>query len=260
MKLSRVFAITYRLLIQYHKDFNKLASAFFWPGFDMIVFGFMIAGIPSTIQDPELTKGLLINIALWPIVNRGSLTLSLSLFEELRSQNVASLFSTPLTIGEWILGSIIEGFISSLFVALMCGGIAKSIFNISILDAGFLLVLVGFFGFLTGVAISCITTAALFIWGSRVQTIIWMAGWAFALISGIFYPIETLPFALQKAAYMFPLHYLFSNIRSFISTGQWSIETLLIGISLSIIYSIVLGALLIAAYHYSKKQGLHRLI
>ncbi len=260
MKLYRIWAVTYRLLIQYHKDFNKLASVFYWPGFDIIVFGFMITGIQCTTSDPLATKGLLINIALWPLVNRGSLTLSLSLFEEIRSQNIAGLFSTPISFSEWIAGSILEGLISSIAVVLMCGFIVSSMFNVSILDAGWLLIPIITFGFFTGVAISCITTAALFIWGSSVQTIIWMAGWAFALISGIFYPIETLPPILQKVAFCFPLQYLFSNIRTYINTGTWSIETLMIGSFLTIFYMVILGIGLIASYRYSKQLGLHRLI
>ncbi len=260
MNLHRIWAVAYRLLIQYNKDFNKLASIFYWPVLDIIIFGFMVTGIQTAQLDPLATKGLLINIALWPLVNRGSLTLSLSLFEELRSRNIANLFTTPLSIYEWIAGSILEGLISSLFVLLVCGIILWKLFGIIVLDAGLILIPIGFFGFITGIAISFLTTSALIAWGSRFQTIIWMAGWGFGLISGIFYPIETLPIALQKAAYFFPLHYLFSNIREIISTNQCNLAYLAFGIGTSIIYFLCAGALFIAAYHYSKKQGLNHLI
>ncbi len=260
MKWHRIWAVAYRLLIQYNKDFNKLASIFYWPVLDIIVFGFMITSIATTQNNPLTTHGLLINIALWPLVNRGSLTLSLSLAEELRSQNLTNLFTTPLSIYEWILGSILEGALSSLAVLSICGGILWGLFHINILDAGLLIIPVGIFGFLTGIAISFLTTAALIIWGTRFQTIIWMAGWGFGLISGIFYPIESLPKFLQNAAEFFPLHYLFSNIREFVSTQQFSWENLFIGIVGTLGYFIFCGALFLMAYKYSKKQGLNQLI
>ncbi|KKT02285.1 MAG: ABC-2 type transporter [candidate division TM6 bacterium GW2011_GWF2_43_17] len=256
MKWHRIWAVAYRLLIQYNKDFNKLASIFYWPVLDIIVFGFMI----TSISQPTENNGLLINIALWPLVNRGSLTLSLALFEELRSQNLANLLTTPLTIYEWIAGSILEGALSSLAVLGVCSGILWGLFHVNVLEAGLLIIPVCIFGFLTGVAISFLTTAILIAWGTRFQTIIWMAGWGFGLISGIFYPIENLPGFLQSAAQLFPLHYLFSNIREFVSTQQFTLFNLLIGILGSIGYFLCCGALFLLAYKYSRKQGLNHLV
>lgn len=260
MKLYRIWAVAYRLLIQYHRDFNKLASILYWPILDIVIFGFMITGIQGTNFAPEITKGLLISVAFWPVVNRGSMTIALSLFEELRSKNLANLLTTPLSIYEWILGSIVEGLLSSIVVILICGLILWTLFSISILDAGIILLPIGIFGFLTGIAISFLTSAVLIRWGTRVQTIIWMSGWAFGLISGVFYPIETLPSFLQTAARGFPLHYLFSNIRSIIAVNTFSLNNLLIGMALSLFYFLLFGGLFLLTYEQSKETGLNNIL
>jgi len=87
-------------------------------------------------------------------------------------------------------------------------------------------------------------------------------GWPIPLIlsifSGVYYPISTLPPALQIVAKLMPPCYIFQSMRIILSTGSFSTDlyvNLLISTSLAVVFLLATYKVFIITYHYNLKTG-----
>ena len=260
MKLHRILAISYRHLSEFKRDFNRVSVVFYWPAIDILLFGYVSLWLAKSgagqANEPII---LLTNTVLWQVVNRSSLGLSLDLLEELWTKNIANIFASPLTLPEWFTGVLIECWILNLFLLTYCGSLAFAVYGVNILMLGWWLAAAIFLAFLTGLVMGLFATSCVLVWGRRVQSIVWMLGWGFSVISGAFYPLAILPPWLQKTATYFPFKSAFISIRTLIETGQQPWHEFTTGLMLNGMY-LVLGFVLFAsAFRYSKRNSLERL-
>lgn len=260
MKWYRIWAMVVRHLTQLPTDFNKLSSIIYWPLIDIVLFGFVGIWMSKGKADTSYAAVLVSGIVIWQIVNRSSLSVSLNLLEELWSRNITNLFATPLSIGEWIMSVVVEGVLVTIALFLLCFGIVYLIYGFSLFVLGWWLIPLIILAFISGLSIGLISGSCIFYWGQRVQSLVWMAGWAFAVFSGAFYPIAVLPYWMQKAAYCLPLSYIFTAIQKIILAKETPVYELATGMSICIPYFVFSIALFSWTFFLSKKRGLARLM
>ena len=200
MKWHRIWAMVVRHLRQLPSDFNKLSSIVYWPFLDIVIFGFVGSWVDSFTMLDTTKLILITNVVLWQIVVRADFGVSLNLLEEIWAHNISNLFSTPLTIWEWICATFIEGIIMLLGITAFCGIVVYLLYGYNIISLGFWLVPIIFLMFLSGLSIGFFTSSLLIYWGARIQTLAWMIGWIFAPVSGAYHPITVLPECLQTVA------------------------------------------------------------
>lgn len=260
MKWHRIWAMVVRHLRQLPSDFNKLSSIVYWPFLDIVIFGFVGSWV-DTFTELDATRLILItNVVLWQIVVRADFGVSLNLLEEIWAQNVCNLFSTPLTIWEWISATFIEGVIMLFSITLFCATLVYVLYGYSLLSLGIWLLPIVFLMFLSGLAIGFFTSSLLVYWGGHIQTLAWMIGWIFAPVSGAYHPISVLPQALQTIAQHLPFYYATESVRVVLEqTGESPAHFLLHGYLLITIYLSLSITLFVTMFNGSKKRGLHRL-
>lgn len=260
MKWHRIWAIVVRHLRQLPSDFNKLSSIVYWPFLDIVIFGFVGSWVDSFTMLDTTKLILITNVVLWQIVVRADFGVSLNLLEEIWAHNVSNLFSTPLTIWEWICATFIEGVIMLFGITAFCGAVVYALYGYNILSLGFWLVPIIFLMFLSGLTIGFFTSSLLIYWGVRIQTLAWMIGWIFAPVSGAYHPITVLPQFLQSVAHFLPLFYATQSIRVLFEGSAENPSLLLIkGYGLILIYLSISITLFVTMFKYSKQRGLHRL-
>lgn len=260
MTWHRIWAIAYRHLVQLPTDFNKLSSVIYWPFIDIVLFGFIglwSAQKSGQANDPFV---LLTGIVLWQVVNRASLGVALNLLEELWSRNLTNLFATPLKLSEWIASIIVEGLIVLSMLIMFCISVVYVMYGYNILVLGWWLIPMVLLAFMSGLSIGFFSGISIVYWGQRVQSLVWMASWAFSVVSGAFYPIHILPLWLQKIAYSMPLCYVFTAAEKVIRTGASPVNELLTGFALSVGYLTVTLIIFVQVFRISKKRGLARLM
>lgn len=111
MKIYRVKAIIYRHLYNYRHSLDKLVDTFYWPTIDILIWGLTSIWIRENSQISDLMVILLTGLVFWQFVWRGQYEFTVNLLEEMWNQNLVSLFATPLTVREWILGAMGLGLI-----------------------------------------------------------------------------------------------------------------------------------------------------
>ncbi len=138
---------------------------------------------------------------------------------ERETGELARLFMTPTSVSTIIGGKIAAKLLIELVRALILIFMAVLLFNVSI-KGGFLqtfiVLVVGalcFVGF--GIMLSARTSTQ-----EDYAQISLPFSMPMMFVSGVFYPIETMPWILQKLAYIFPLTYLNDAMRGIMLKGQ----------------------------------------
>lgn len=138
---------------------------------------------------------------------------------ERETGELARLFMTPTSVSTVIGGKIAAKLLIELVRALILIFMAVILFNVSI-KGGFLqtfiVLVIGalcFVGF--GIMLSARTSTQ-----EDYAQISLPFSMPMMFVSGVFYPIETMPWILQKLAYVFPLTYLNDAMRGIMLKGQ----------------------------------------
>lgn len=138
---------------------------------------------------------------------------------ERETGELARLFMTPTSVSTVIGGKIAAKLLIELLRALILIVMAILLFNVSIKGGilqTFIVLVVGalcFVGF--GVMLSARTQTQ-----EDYAQIVMPFSMPMMFVSGVFYPIETMPWILQKLAYIFPLTYLNDAMRGIMLKGQ----------------------------------------
>ena len=120
MSRSRVMAIVWRHVYNFRHSADKLFDMFYWPVMDLILWGLTSKYILEMTNDaPDVMKVLLSGLVFWQVVWRSQYEVTINLLEEMWSYNMVNLFSTPLTLIEWIGGIMMIALIKLAF----CGDI-----------------------------------------------------------------------------------------------------------------------------------------
>lgn len=138
---------------------------------------------------------------------------------ERETGELARLFMTPTSVSTIIGGKIAAKLLIELVRALILIFMAVLLFNVSI-KGGFLqtfIVLV--IGALCFVGFGIMLSARTSTYEDYAQISLPFS-MPMMFVSGVFYPIETMPWILQKLAYIFPLTYLNDAMRGIMLKGQ----------------------------------------
>ncbi|WP_407416583.1 ABC transporter permease [Methanobrevibacter sp.] len=138
---------------------------------------------------------------------------------ERETGELARLFMTPTSVATVIGGKIAAKLLIELVRALILIFMAILLFNVSIKGGVLQTFIVLVFGALCFVGFGIMLSA-------RTQTqedyaqVVMPFSMPMMFVSGVFYPIETMPWILQKLAYIFPLTYLNDAMRGIMLKGQ----------------------------------------
>ncbi len=259
VNFNRIRALIKRNFLLTFRGIDTLTDFFYWPLFDILVWGFTGSWMARGTSNPDLAVIILSSLVLWQAVYRTNLDVSYNFFSEMWSRNVINLFVTPLTIQEWTCATMIMGGLNSFICALFGMTAVWLLYGIFIPAIGpwFLVLFVSLF--FSGWTIGLFTASVLASYGGQAQKLIWVMGWLFVPFVGIFYPIEIMPLWAQTVAYCVPMTYFFKVLRIFIESNRIDFWLLFYGFILSFVYFIIGVVSFIYFFNRSKQRGLARL-
>ncbi len=258
MEFYRIWAIILRHLLITFRAVHRTIDILYWPLLNIVLWGCNSLWHEQN-ESPLITFMLLTALLFWQILFRANMEVCASLLEELKSNNFCNIFSTPITLGEWMVAVIFIGFLKSIFTFIFGTTCIWLLYSLNILSIGWSLI--PFVALITicGWSVGYLTASCIITWGQQVEGLMWVIVWAFVPLSGIFFPVSILPSWLQAIAYCLPQPYLFEGIRSLISTGFMPTALLLKGLILSLLYFMISLYFFKNLFEKSKDVGLARL-
>lgn len=234
----RVSAILLRHLYVLRHSWPRLLELAYWPMVQMILWGFVTLFFVQHSSWVAQAAGVLISaVLLWDVLFRSNLGVSVTFMEEMWARNLGQLFASPLRPYELVVALGLMSLIRTVISVLPAMVLAIPLFGVSVFALG--LPLAAFFAnlLLFGWSVGWIVSALVLRFGLGAESLAWVAVFAIAPLSGVYYPIDVLPAWLQPVAWAMPPAYVFEGMRAVLFEHEVRPGLLLAGFGLNVVYA-----------------------
>jgi ABC-2 type transport system permease protein len=254
--LRRVYALVLRHTYLLRSSGPRILELVYWPTVQMILWGFITMFLINHSSWIAQASGVLLSaVLLWDVLFRSQLGVSLVFMEEMWSRNLGQLFVSPLRPSELGCALITMSLIRTLIGVGGAALIAIPLFHYSIFSLG--LPLLAFFINLIvmGWAIGLLVSGIVLRYGLGAESMAWIAIFAVQPISGVYYPISTLPEWLQYVAAILPSSHVFEGMRAVLFDRVFRVDMLLNAAFLNVIYLAAGFASFLAFFKIARVRG-----
>lgn len=255
--LVRIGAMTLRYAYLLRGSWPRILELAYWPTVQMILWGFITQFYIGQSHWLAQAGGVLITgVLLWDVMFRSQLGVTLPFFEEMYSRNLGHLFVSPLRPYELLFALLIISLLRTVIGVGAAAVLAIPFYGFSIFDLG--LALLAFFTnlLIMGWALGLLVAGLVLRYGLGAESLAWVAVFALAPISGIYYPIATLPEWLQPVALALPSAHVFEGMRAVFLNGVFRFDLLAQAIALNIIYLAVGAGVFLWLFGRARRLGL----
>lgn len=255
--LKRIYAIFLRQVFIFKKSASHIVGLFYWSTVDLLLWGFITIYLSRIgTSNFAFVAVILGTIILWNFLTRVQHGISVSFLEDVWTRNFINLFSSPLTLHEYILGLVLTSIATSLISTFLMAGFAWFLFAYNIFQFGFLLLPFIAILFFLGWALGLLSVAIILRLGPSSEILAWSIPALLGPISGVFYPISALPNVIQTVAAFVPISHVFEGMRQVVLTGSFDAGRLFLAGILSLIFFLAAYWLLVRSYRRVLRLGL----
>jgi len=257
MSLTRTLAIVLRQAYLIRGSFSRMFPLFAWVAIDMILWGFITRYLNSVSASGfNFVPVLLGAVLLWDFLVRVMQGVTMAFFEDVWSRNFLNIFATPLSIADYLGGLVLTSVtVSSVGLAVMLA-LATTIFGLSFLAYGIVIIPYLAILFLCGIALGIAASAAVLRLGPAAEWFIWPLPAVISPFAGVFYPLATLPKWMQAVAALLPPSYVFEGMRAVVAGQPASLDSALWGGGLAVFYLLAACWFFSRTYRYAVRTGL----
>src|SRR3990167_2765383 len=235
--LRRVYALVLRHTYLLRSSGPRILELVYWPTVQMILWGFITVFLVNHSSWIAQASGVLLSgVLLWDVLFRSQLGVSLVFMEEMLSRNLGHLFVSPLRPFELGCSLLVMSLIRTLIGVGGAALIAIPLFHYSIFDLG--LPLLAFFInlIIMGWAIGLLVSGIVLRYGLGAESMAWIAIFAVQPISGVYYPVATLPEWLQWVAWALPSSHVFEGMRAVLIDHHFRTDLQINAVLLNLVY------------------------
>ncbi|WP_372522486.1 ABC transporter permease [Sulfuricaulis sp.] len=254
--LRRIYALVLRHTYLLRSSGPRILELVYWPTVQMVLWGFITVFLVSHSSWIAQASGVLLSgVLLWDVLFRSQLGVSLVFMEEMWSRNLGHLFVSPLRPFELGCALLTMSLIRTLIGVGGAALIAIPLFHYSIFSMG--LPLLAFFInlIIMGWSIGLLVSGFVLRYGLGAESMAWIAIFAVQPVSGVYYPIETLPVWLQYVAAVLPSSHVFEGMRAVLFDHVFRVDLLLHAALLNVVYLAAGFASFLAFFKIARVRG-----
>ncbi|MHA3773413.1 ABC transporter permease [Verrucomicrobiota bacterium sgz303538] len=257
MNLSRASAIVLRQFYLLRGSPARILPLFAWVAVDILLWGFITKYLNSVASPGfNFVPALLGAVLLWDFFSRVMHGVATAFLEDVWSRNFLNFFASPLSISEYLGGLVFTSIATSMIGLVVMLILATTVFGLSFLSYGLLIVPFLMVLFLFGIALGIFGSAIVLRLGPASEWFVWPIPAIVSPFAGVFYPLATLPHWMQYIAYLLPPSYVFENMRAIVSGQSPSPIALVIGIFLAVLYIVLASWFFTRIYKHAVRTGL----
>jgi ABC-2 type transport system permease protein len=260
MNTKRIYGVILRHLYHYRHSLERQFDSFFWPAVDLILWGitsrFLVSGKSNM---SELLLIILTGLVFWQVIWRAQYEITVSILDEIWSKNFLSLFSSPLTIIEWLTAVLILGFFKMFLTIGFAIGLAYWLYQVNVLSLNMALIPFMASLLIMGWWVGIFVAGVIVRFGIQVQIFAWAGVYLLSPFCAVFYPLSTLPPWAQTVARFIPGSYIFEGMRIYLVTNQIPVFDLAMSFGLNFVYLIFSLWFFARMFEKSRELGLGRL-
>ncbi len=253
----RIMAMALRYLYLLRGSIPRILELAYWPTLQMVMWGFMTLYLLQHSSYFAQAAGVLIAaVLLWDVLFRGELGVAICFLEEMWSRNLGNIFVSPLRPYEFAAALLFMSLIRTLIGVVPAAVLAIFLYDYSIFDMG--LPLLAFFVNLMvmGWALGLVVCGVLLRWGQGAESFAWLAVFAIAPFSGIYYPLSVMPEWLQAIAWGMPSSHIFEGMRSVLIDKTFRWDLMINAVSLNALYLLIGAGVFSYFFRIARRRGL----
>ncbi len=246
-----------RYVYLHKRSLPRSLEIVFWPVMELFVWGFVAMHIRASAGDAlaAMASSLINAMIFWDLLYRSQQGVSVSVVEDIWTQNIVNLLVSPLKIWEWMLATFLYGTLKTLLIVVILTALALAMYEFNLVSTlQFYLIPLGACLLLFGWALGLFTSALVIRWGHAAEALIWGVPFLIQPFSAIFYPVSALPEWLRPLALALPSTYVFEGMREVIRTGTMPLGHLAAAAVLDVVY-FALAALFFAWMHRQARRS-----
>jgi len=257
MKLHRINAVIERHIYESRHNFDRVVDMIWWPVLDIVMWGFFTVYLAhSNHLQPNLISCLLVAIILWGTFYSFQRDMAIGFIDELWCRNLVNLFSTPLTLSEYMAGLITVCVLKVIVGLLAAAAIGWAAYSFDIFPwlPQFLPYIANLmlFALALGIAI----TGMIFRYSTKIQALAWSFAGLLMPVSCVMYPMSSLPKWLQDIAWMLPTAHSFEGMRQVLAGKGFSPLHFWWGAGLNLVYFAIAIGFFTWIYEKARSRGL----
>ena len=257
MKLYRIKFVVLRHIYEVRRNGNHITYMMYWPVVNILVWGFFTLYLRHGDRlQPGVLSCLLGAVILWGLFNAFQRDMAVGFLEELWSRNLVSLFASPLSVSEYVIGLIVVTLAKAMIGLSMGALIAWLFYHYDIFP-----MLPILFPFILNLALFALTvgivvTGLIFRYTTNFQAMAWSFAGILMPLSCVFYPLSSLPSFLRPIASMLPTTQSFEGMREVIERGGFSASHFRFGLELNMIYFVLALVFFRWMFESARSRGL----
>jgi len=257
MKPRPIFAIVLRQLYLLRQSPARIFGLIVWVTIDIVLWGFITRYL-NTVSGGgvNFVPTLLGAVLLWDFSERMMQGVSTAFLEDVWSRNFLNLFSSPLSIAEYISGLVITSMLTSSLGLVAMLVVATAVFHLKFFMLGvslgaFILVL-----FIFGISLGILATAMVLRFGPAAEWLLWPLPALLSPFAAVFYPLSILPAWMQAVARALPPAYVFEGMRGLLAGGTFPTRLLLEGGAVAVAELFAVAYIYAQVYRRAVRTGL----
>jgi ABC-2 type transport system permease protein len=255
--IRRIGAMVRRNWYLLRGSWPRLLELCYWPTVQLILWGFLNTYLAHQSSFFARVFGVLLaGVILWNVLFRSQLGLSLSFMEELWSRNLGNIMVSPLRPGEFVAALLSMSLIRTLIGVVPITFLAIAFFGFSVYELGFALVVFFINLLATGWAMGLFVSGLILRFGLGAETLAWALVFPLEPLSGVYYPLTTLPGWLQVVAHVLPTSYVFEGMRAVLVDHTWHWHLAAIAAGLNIVYLAAAAFWFRRMFEAARRRGL----
>jgi ABC-2 type transport system permease protein len=230
----RVGAMVRRNWYLLRGSWPRLLELCYWPTVQLVLWGFLNTYLAHQSSFFAQAFGVLLaGVILWNVLFRSQLGLSLSFMEELWSRNLGNIMVSPLRPGEFVAALLSMSLIRTLIGVVPITFLAMAFFGFSVYGLGIALAVFFVNLLATGWAMGLFVSGLILRFGLGAETLAWALVFPLEPLSGVYYPLSTLPHWLQVIAHALPTAYVFEGMRAILVDHEqhWRLAAIAAGLN-----------------------------
>jgi ABC-2 type transport system permease protein len=257
MKLRPIAAIILRQLYLMRSSPVRVFGMLVWVTIDIVLWGFITRYL-NTVggSGVNFVPALLGAVLLWDFCERIMQGVSTAFLEDVWSRNFLNLFSSPLSISEYVAALVVTSMItSSLGLAVMLL-IATGVFHLQIFSQGLPLAAFVSVLFVFGITLGIVATSMVLRFGPASEWLLWPLAALLSPFAAVFYPVAILPAWMQWVAHALPPSYVFEGMRTLLRGEAFPAHQLLRGAAVGGVELLGAGYLFRRVFRRAMRTGL----
>jgi ABC-2 type transport system permease protein len=254
MHWRRVYYVVVHASHHLRHSVETWMDIFWFPMIQAFVFG-GIATYFSRFLGATSGTSVVLGIILWYAMEAGSYSITVGTLWEIWAHSFSSMFVSPLTIEEFVVGHMIFGLFKQISTVALLSIVAYITFHFSIFSIGITLPIHLLLLILFGNAVGMFVLGMILRLGTRLQSLAWGIIYVIQPLMGTFYPVSMLPTGVQYVSRLLPPTYIIESARNAVITGSPLWNNLYIAFGLIILYCMLSYIFMKSQWEWARNTG-----